>query len=112
MKAFRIPLRIVLYRERRTWFAHCLELDLLGHGRSKEAAAEKLGEAIEAQLLFCVEGKGQLFHPAPAEFYEMFASGKDVARAELHLPERLRGLVVEGVTTREYVKGRQEAVEA
>jgi len=114
MRAYRIPLRIVLYREGVDWIAHCLELDLVGHGRSKGAASIKLGEAIEAQLLFCIENrdKSRLFHPAPAEFYEMFASGKDVATFELQLSEHLHGLMVEGVTAREYVKELQEAVQA
>ena len=107
MNAFRIPLRIVLYRQRGDWIAHCLEFDLVGDGRTKENACAKLGEMIEAQLLFCVEHKAQLFHPAPAKLFEMFAAGNDVASAEIQLAEHLVGLVVEGVAAREYVSGSQ-----
>ncbi|HEV3006283.1 MAG TPA: hypothetical protein VGX78_17570 [Pirellulales bacterium] len=102
MSQFRMPLRIVLYQENGDWIAHCLELDLVGDGSTREKACASLSASINAQLDFYIRHResAQLFRPAPAEFFKMFAAGKDIAIAELKLAT-IRDVVVESITSRE-----------
>ena len=76
-----IPLRVVFYREDLAWVAHCLEFDLLGHGQTKEVALKCLTDAIGIQFGASLhhENYANLFSPAPGEFYDMFACGKNIA---------------------------------
>jgi hypothetical protein len=84
---YRIPLRIVFYREQDAWIAHCLELDLLGDGASQSDALVTLRSAIETQLAWSLENgdPSLLFSPAPREFEVMFAAGEDIAQGEIRL---------------------------
>jgi predicted RNase H-like HicB family nuclease len=115
MNLFRIPLRVVFFREGGDWVAHCLEFDLAGDGATKEDAFQVLVDAIAIQLEATIQHDNpkNLFSPAPAEFLEMFAAGSDIAVANLSIClERLgqtgyRALVVEGVETREYAESVQ-----
>ena len=85
--ALRLPLRIVFYKEEGAWIAHCLEFDLIGDGDTQQEAVQQLCEAIVLQMEATIEHKNpaNLFTPADGKFFEMFAAGKDVATAELHL---------------------------
>jgi hypothetical protein len=78
---FRVPIRIVFYREGRAWIAHCLEFDLLGDGSTKAKALECLGKAILIQIKATLKhnNRSNLFCPADGRFFEMFAAGQDIA---------------------------------
>ena len=96
--AYRIPLRVVFYREDEEWVAHCLEFDVLGSGTSRQAALDDLEECIDIQIEFSVEhnNPANLFRPAPGEYHQMFARGRDVAEGELQIrfPARVDGLMI------------------
>ena len=69
-----MTLRVLGHRERKDWAAHCLETDLVGHGRTFEAALENLMELTEMQVSFA-RFKNQpalLDHPAPPGIWEMY----------------------------------------
>lgn len=107
--SLRLPLRIVFYQEDGGWTAHCLEFDLLGDGPTQQDAMKELAEAIFLQIEASVEhnNPANLFNPADGKFFEMFAAGKDVTRAEIVLTEfrrpRLDGIEIERCEYREYV---------
>lgn len=84
---YRVPVRVVFYREDGAWVAHCLEFDLVGAGKSKEAALRLLAEAIAIQVEASARFKNwaNLFAPAEGKYFAMFAAGRDVPRATLQL---------------------------
>ena len=116
MRTFHIPLRIVFYKEEGDWVAHCLEFDLLGDGRTKEDALERLVEAIGLQLEASLEHDNppNLFSPAPGKYLEMFAAGRNTTVGNLSIC--IEGLsqshpepyIVEDVQVREYREPESE----
>jgi len=93
VRRFRLPLRVVFYREADSWIAHCLKFDLLGDGSTKEAAMETLCEAIAIQFEASAEWDNptNLFTPADGKYFKMFAEGDDVAEVrspDWAFPER------------------------
>ena len=77
----RISLRAVLYREDGLWFAHCLEMDVLGHGATQTDALGCLTGAILTQIEEYLRD-GDLrgaFTAAEPKYFDMFFSGRDVA---------------------------------
>ena len=75
----RLSLRILLYREGKWWFAHCLEMDLVAEGQQEEQALGDVLELCEAQLRAAVEDGdlNAVFRPAPAEYWRLFSLGND-----------------------------------
>ncbi len=107
MKAttFRIPLRVVFYKEQGSWIAHCLEFDLCGDGKAHKNALISLSKAINAQLKFSQKNgnRKNLFSPAPSESQAMFFSGKTTADGGMELKiEAVDDVVFEGQEYREY----------
>jgi predicted RNase H-like HicB family nuclease len=106
MRTFRVPLRAVFYREEGVWFAHCLEMDVIGDGPTPEEALAQLSEAIGMQIEFSLEQKAvaNVFRPADARLFEMFAAGKDFALGELKITPAMHGenFEVQDITAREY----------
>ena len=43
-------LRAVLYQEESEWVAHCLDLDIVATGPTRDQAAKQLVEAVTAQI--------------------------------------------------------------
>jgi hypothetical protein len=74
-------LNVLGYREDGLWYAHALEMDIVGTGSTFEAACEELDSLVKAQANYAAY-KGDpslLWHPAPMEivqkFYELFIRG-------------------------------------
>jgi predicted RNase H-like HicB family nuclease len=107
MKALRIPLRAILYREDGVWIAHCLELDLIGDGATQEEALELLSQAILTQVEASIHYQSlhSLFRPAEAKYFEMFAAGRDVAIGTLKVPAvtTIASVTIEELEAREYI---------
>lgn len=110
MEGFRMPLRVVFYKENQSWIAHCLEFDLIGDGLTQQAAIECLVGAIAAQIGASLEfdNPDNLFSPADAKFFAMFAKGKNIGKGELTLHLQEVRPVVESLDAREYVAGMPE----
>lgn len=89
MKKLRIQLRAVFYKESATWIAHCLEMDVMGHGRTKQKAFASLKEAITLQLANSLQhgNRANIFMPADAKFFEMYMAGKDTAAGDVEIHE-------------------------
>lgn len=105
MTKYRMPLRIVLYRHPQTpdrWFAHCLELDLVGDGASKREALTCLEDAIKSQVQFCIDSDTMvdLVCSADSIYHRMYFTGKDVADMEIHI-DPMEGVEFIDCTTRE-----------
>lgn len=102
MKTLRISLKVVFYREDDRWFAHCLEMDLLGDGDTREEALGLLTEAITEQLKVSVENNApeNLFFPAESKYFQMFAAGKDIAVGEMTIQRD--SVTVNAIEAREY----------
>jgi hypothetical protein len=110
MENFRLSIRAVFYQEGDIWFAHCLETDMVGHGPDKQTAFTRMNEAMAEQLLTSMEhnNPANIFQPADARFFEMFAAGKDIIQGELVSEQKpvmiqhKKTLEIEGVESREY----------
>lgn len=105
-----MPLRIVFWREEKRWWAQCLEIDALGDGATKAAALRRLAKAIATTVDFCLaQGSlDSLFQPASPEAFRMFAQGKNVAGADLHMS--FEHLDVERPVFRQYAPASMRAV--
>ena len=103
MKTFRIPLRVIFYKEDGCWVAHCLEFDLCGDGASKEEALRELFESIKIQVEETVRHNNprNLFTPASSEVQERFFAGKHTTiQGEIKLT--IEPLIIEDTEYREY----------
>ena len=104
----RIDLRVVFYFEDDLWFAHCLEMDLLGHGGSRRAAFDMLCDAILAQIeeSVALNNPDNIFQAAERRIWNMYAEAKDAPgiRGEIAVREatRVGSLHVESMNVREY----------
>jgi hypothetical protein len=69
---------IVLYREGDFFIAHCLEFDLAAQGTDAREAFGNLLDAIDLQARYSLEigDLGNLFNPAPAEYWRLFAQAE------------------------------------
>lgn len=106
--SWRIPLRIVFYRDDGAWVAHCLEFDLCGDGATREDAIQNLVEAMRIQLEVSLENDNpaNLFSPADAKYHQMYFAGRDVAACELAIARIHReNISIEDVHCREYDSG-------
>ena len=103
MTNWRVPLRVVFYKEGAEWVAHCLEFDLMGDGPTKKDATDQLVEAISLQVEASLLSKNlvNLFRPAEGKYLAMFAAGKDAAIGELHL--KFDSITIDEAEAREYV---------
>ena len=104
MKSFRMTLKAVLYKEGDIWLAHCLEFDLIGDGETPKDAMKQLNDAITAQIKASIKHKclKNLFVPAVPKFWEMFATGKNVAKGKLVVKKATPPVTIEEIETREY----------
>jgi hypothetical protein len=103
MKTFRIPLRVIFYKEDGSWVAHCLEFDLCGDGPTKEEALRSLFDSIkiQAQESFHHDNLRNLFTPASSEVQEKFFAGKHTTiQGEMKLT--IEPLIIEEAEYREY----------
>jgi len=113
MRPLRIPIRAVFYREDGRWFAHCLELDLMGDGQSQAEALGHLRDAIASQVSASIENQNaaNLFTPAEPRFFEMYAAGSDVAVGRLDMEGvQLDSVTIEAPQVREYVAESESSV--
>ncbi|HVX86268.1 MAG TPA: hypothetical protein VH253_15905 [Phycisphaerae bacterium] len=87
MQIFRLALRAVLYQDAGRWLAHCLEMDLIGEGVTREEALDSLSESIHMQVEFSVENNNvaNIFQPADARYLQMFAAGQDLPHAQFRV---------------------------
>jgi predicted RNase H-like HicB family nuclease len=108
MKPLRVPLRVVFYKDGQDWIAHCLEFDLMGDGPTRREALDRMVDAISIQAQASIENNNpeNLFKPADAKYFMMFAAGKDVAGGELHI--KIDSVTIEDAETREYTESDSE----
>jgi predicted RNase H-like HicB family nuclease len=104
MRTFKMSVRAVLYKEEGSWIAHCLEFDLIGHGATKRKSLKALSQAIAVQLQASIEDRnpGNLFRPAPGEYFERFAEGKHIAVGTLSVKVKRSPYRIETIEAREY----------
>ena len=104
MKQMRVPLRIVFYKDGEDWIAHCLEFDLMGDGPTKKDAVARMADAISSQVQSSVEfdNPSNLFKPADAKYFVMFAEGQDVSGGEAHI--EIDSVTIDNAEAREYVE--------
>jgi hypothetical protein len=103
----RLDLRVVFYQEAGFWVAHCLEMDVMGHAADKPQAMDNLLDAVVAQIAASIKvnNPANIFMPADAKFFEMFAAGTDVATAACQVEKvqsRIGEVQFDGVECREY----------
>ncbi len=80
----RTPVRVLFYRDGGNWIAHCLEFDLVGHGRTRNAALKLLSQAIAIQMEASLKHRNprNLFTPADGKYFVMFAAGRDITKSQ------------------------------
>ncbi|KKL81012.1 hypothetical protein LCGC14_1999040 [marine sediment metagenome] len=69
-----------------TFVAHCLELDLIGEGKTPKKAIVELLKVIETQIELCEKSSAQLFFPAPGSIWQKYMYAKKAGRK---LPDEL-----------------------
>ena len=92
-----LSIRVLLYKEGKSYVAHALELDLLGYGDTEAQARKELEDALECQMSFATQ-KSQpemLNHPAPKEFFDRWEKAHGAA---------LRGLLAKDKPAKMAVK--------
>ena len=92
MEQFRLELRVVFYRDADVWIAHCLEMDLMGHGKTRKSAFTMMNNAIASHIKTSIEHHNQanIFQPADARFFQMYALGQNVARGVVDVKQSKR----------------------
>jgi len=80
-------LRLVFYEDAGIWFSHCLEMDVIGHGSTQKEAFQQMIGAIVLQIKQSLKhnNRANIFMPADAKYFEMYAAGKHVGRAKLKI---------------------------
>ncbi len=81
-------LRACVYRSsdaKRIFVAHCLELDLIGQGRTPKDALCELIESIELQIEASEEADCQLFFAAPAGVWQRYKQAKNAGRTIMQM---------------------------
>jgi hypothetical protein len=101
---FRLPIRVVFYKEGDVWIAHCLEFDLVGHGPTHREALHLLSGAIESQIdtSYQLSNPDNLFSPAEGKFFGMFAAGNECCHGELEIKISGANMLIERAEYREY----------
>jgi hypothetical protein len=68
-------LRAVLYREEGKWVAHCLDVDIVATGPTRDHAAKELVEAVTAQIDYVRDHQNHahLYRSAPLEVWQRLA---------------------------------------
>jgi predicted RNase H-like HicB family nuclease len=107
VEKLRIGIRVVFYKESGFWVAHCLEMDVMGHGKEREKALENLSAAVLLQIENSVSANNHanIFMPADARFFEMYAAGKDTLDGECvlkNIESTKDDITLQGVEMREY----------
>ena len=70
-----LTLKVVGYLEDDgDWAAHCLEMDLVGYGKTFKKASVNLKELIEMQIDFAIfmEQPTLIYHPAPPRIFQLY----------------------------------------
>ena len=97
-------LNVLLYREDGRWTAHCLQLDLVECARTVAEAQANILDVIRAHIEHALDHDNMehLFHPAPAEYWQLFLRSKQIGSRTVRLhPERSRLPAVPRVTVQE-----------
>jgi len=78
-----MALRICVYPDKdepRVFLAHCLELDVIGSGKSVQEAMTELIELIDVQIESCKRHKARFFVPAPAHVWQKYEQARKANR--------------------------------
>lgn len=62
--------------------AHCLELDIVGVGKTADSAIDEMMDLVSAQIryAFCHDNLDNLYHPAPPEIWQEYFACKNNVR--------------------------------
>jgi hypothetical protein len=99
-------LTVLIYTKDDQPIAHCLEMDFVTTGRSRERALEDLLAVVQERLQDAVE-RGRvprLLHPAPPQYWEWLATADLVAHRTLRLedPKVAAVFMAEEIPVREF----------
>ena len=92
--------RVLVYPspdKKNAFVAHCLELDVIGQGKSIEAAVSELLEVIEVQIRSSKTQNVEPFFPAPKEIWEKYQKAK---KAKKQLPSELMERIIRDANKR------------
>lgn len=83
-----IELRGIVYREGETWFAHCLELDIVAEGETPTQAVADAVDLCDFQIETAIRNNDleSIFRPAPAKYWNLFFSHTRKAKVPQSLP--------------------------
>lgn len=61
-------------KEKKTFLAHCLDMDIVAQAKTQEEAVSELKELISTQIEYCLENDmlDTLFRPAPKEYWDTY----------------------------------------
>lgn len=99
MSSFPLPIRIVVYPsddDPGYLIAHCLELDVIGMGKTLEGAVLELFENIAEQADACEENATRIYFPAPEWVGERFLYAMRCGR---RIPDELMDRVLSRIAS-------------
>lgn len=101
-------LNVLMYKEAGKWTAHCLEMDLKGFGRTKNAAFLDLKEHVEMQISFaCFKNDPNLiWHPADPHYFQVFGQIRE-EKIKSFMKEEFSGYEVAAIPFPQQVKSRK-----
>ncbi|MBI5124652.1 MAG: hypothetical protein HZA70_00280 [Planctomycetes bacterium] len=84
----RFDLRVVIYKEDDDYIAHCLEMDIMGTGRTLEIAIEEMKRLVEAQISYCLDKhiEDTLLSPAPPEYWRKLLHARPYTPQKPEIP--------------------------
>jgi predicted RNase H-like HicB family nuclease len=80
-------LRVVFYQDDGDWYGHCLELDLVESGATREEAKASVLDVIRAHVEWAIqhENMEHLYRSAPMEFWTRFFGGIPIGTEVIHI---------------------------
>ncbi|MDB5333241.1 MAG: hypothetical protein JWP03_4392 [Phycisphaerales bacterium] len=81
----------------------------MGDGLTRREALDRMVDAVSLQVQASIDNNNpeNLFKPADAKYFMMFAAGTDVAGGELRI--EVDSVTIEDAGTREYVESDSDA---
>jgi hypothetical protein len=89
-KVMELTFRVLCYKEDGFCVAHCLETDLMGHGKTMDEARKDLADLMGMQITFAMQRNEMslLDHPADPEIFEKFNEAQRAAVKNINSQKR------------------------
>ena len=94
---------VLLYQEDDQWVGHCLQLDLVEAGATRQEAQEHIVDVIRAHIEYALENDNMeyVFHPAPAAVWRRFWQSELIGCRTIPIDASFEVFPAHSITVRE-----------